>query len=62
MNDNGITLGASNGGINLATATKEDLRDHFSTTSNGSYVRIADSGIELGSLADLYVNTDNFKL
>ena len=62
MNDKGLTLASSKGNINLATSTTEQLRNHFETTSNGSFVRVAADGIELGSLADLYINTDNFKL
>lgn len=62
MNDKGITLGSTNGVKNLATETSANLRSYFANTNYGSYVRISDLGIELGSLADLYINTDNFKL
>jgi hypothetical protein len=62
MNDKGITLGSTNGAKNLATETSANLRSYFSNTNYGSYVRISELGIELGSLADLYINTDNFKL
>ena len=45
-NTDGITLGSGNTPI-----------------TTGSYVKISSTnGIELGSLADLYINTDNFKL
>ena len=59
MNDNGITLGSGSIDVTLPTTGNNgnNLR-----ASSGSYVRIADSGIELGSLADLYINTNNFKL
>ena len=65
MNDNGITIGSSDGGIDLANSTSTQLKTYFDNTSNadrGSYVRVAASGVEIGSLADLYVNTNNFKL
>lgn len=61
MNDLGISLGSGianlPSGVTLATATNTQLR-----SSNGSYVRIAPSGIELGSTSELYVNMNNFKL
>lgn len=53
MNKKGITIGS--GSIDV---TQDTLRD----INNGSYVRVSGEGIELGSLADLYINTDNFKL
>lgn len=54
MNNDGITVGS---GVDV-TSTTSALRSN----SNGSYVRIAPSGIELGSAAELYVNMNNFKL
>jgi len=61
MNNLGISLGSGianlPSGVTLATATNAQLR-----SSNGSYVRIAPSGIELGSTSELYVNMNNFKL
>lgn len=64
MNSKGVTLGSDDGGIDLANSTKEQLRDYFNEANkaHGSYVRVAPEGIELGSMADLYVNTSNFKL
>ena len=65
MNNNGVTIGSSDGGIDLANSTSTQLKTYFDNTSNadrGSYVRVAASGVEIGSLADLYVNTNNFKL
>ena len=64
MNNNGLTLGSqnTNGAIDIANADSTTLRSHFNSTSNGSYVRVAPTGIEIGSLGDLYINTDNFKL
>jgi hypothetical protein len=53
-NTNGITIGS--GSVNITSATPT-LR-----ASNGSYVRIAGTGIDLGSLANLYINSNNFKL
>ena len=53
MDKNGFTVGSA--GINVTT---DNLRD----INNGSYTRISKEGIELGSLADLYINTNNFKL
>jgi len=55
MNQQGFTVGS--GGVNV-TSTTAALRN----LTNGSYTRIAPEGIELGSLANLYVNMDNFKL
>jgi len=55
MNGDGITIGAGNIDV---TAESDTLRAH-----DGSYVRISSSeGIELGSLNNLYINTNNFKL
>lgn len=51
---NGITIGS--GSINV-TASTDTLR-----ASTGSYVRIASNGIDIGSLANLYINSNNFKL
>lgn len=51
---NGITIGS--GSINV-TASTGTLR-----ASTGSYVRIASNGIDIGSLANLYINSNNFKL
>ena len=53
MDKNGFTVGS--GGIDVTTNSLRDI-------ANGSYTRINKDGIELGSLADLYINTDNFKL
>ena len=52
MNSYGLTLGYGDIDINL-----NDLSE-----SEGSYVRLSGERIELGSLADLYVNTDNLKV
>jgi len=54
MNNNGITIGS--GSIDV-TQSKTQLR-----ASTGSYVRIASDGIDLGTLANLYINANNFKL
>lgn len=62
MNAHGFTVGSGFTNTNLATADNETLRDAVSGGDKGSYVRINPEGIELGSLADLYINTDNFKL
>ena len=61
MNYNGLTFGHGLGSINIGTATAEQLRLGVESTG-GSYVRIAHGGIELGSTATLYINTNNFKL
>ena len=59
MNKNGITLGSGvlnengEGGVNI---TQDSLRN---TELGGSYVRIAGTGIDIGSGADLYVMTNN---
>lgn len=53
MNNQGITIGNS---INVTNDTST-LRN-----GSGSYVRIAPTGIDIGSLANLYINTNNFKL
>lgn len=50
---NGVTIGS---GVDVT-----DTTNHLRST-NGSYVRIAPTGIDLGSTADLYINTNNFKL
>ena len=62
MNDDGISIASAVGGIDLVNTSKEDIRAFFNATDKGSYVRVAADGIELSSLADLYINTDNFKL
>jgi len=64
MNDNGVTIGATDGTKDLATTASSDLKTYFSTSnsSHGSYVRVAANGIELGSMADIYINANNFKL
>lgn len=54
MNKDGITIGS---GTNVKASTST-LR----STSRGSYVRISGDGLDLGSQADLYINTSNFKL
>lgn len=54
MNAKGITLGA---GTNL-NQTTTDLKKVTST----SWVRIEKDGISLGSLANMYINTNNFKM
>ena len=59
INNNGITLGS--GSIDVTLPTTGNNGNNLRSTS-GSYVRISYSGIELGSLADLYVNMNNFKL
>ena len=53
MNDKGVTIGS---GVDV-TETTNNLRN-----TSGSYVRVAPTGIDLGSTADLYINTNNFKL
>lgn len=72
INQNGITLGHGLGSVNIGTASAANLRSALdrsvkeAQTNNsavtGSYVRIANDGIELGSTAELYINTNNFKL
>ncbi len=52
MNSYGLTLGYGDIDINL-----NDLSE-----SKGSYVRLSGESIELGSLANLYINTNNLKL
>lgn len=54
MNDDGITIGS--GSIDV-TQSQNTLR-----AATGSYVRIAGDGIDIGSLANLYINANNFKL
>ena len=53
MNDKGITIGSGTNGIDLTAATNN---------LSGSFVRIAADGINLGSLANLSVDTKNLKL
>ena len=55
MNNNGITIGS--GSIDV-TQTTSVLRN----ITAGSYVRVASNGIDIGSLANLYINSNNFKL
>lgn len=55
MNNNGITIGS--GSIDV-TQTTSALRN----VTAGSYVRVASNGIDIGSLANLYINSNNFKL
>ena len=55
MNNNGITIGS--GSIDV-TQTTSALRN----ITAGSYVRVASNGIDIGSLANLYINSNNFKL
>lgn len=63
MNDKGVSIASGDGGIDLSRATSDALRSYFGPgQSHGSYIRVGAEGIELGSLADLYVNTTNFKL
>lgn len=57
MDKNGFTVGS---GVNVASNDLRTASD--SNTSQGSYTRISKEGIELGSFADLYINTNNFKL
>ena len=63
MNNDGISL--ASGSIDL-TQTTADLRSSYEQNSGpngpGSYMRLAGSGIEFGSLANIYINTNNFKL
>ena len=54
MNTNGITIGS--GSLDITSST-----DTLHSTT-GSYVRIASDGIDIGSLANLYINSNNFKL
>ena len=61
MNDDGITVGSGNVNVTLPTVA-QNQGDSDLRSSSGSYVRINGEGIELGALADLYINTDNFKL
>jgi hypothetical protein len=53
MDNYGVTVGS---GVTVTNATST-LRN-----GSGSYVRIAPTGIDIGSLANLYINTNNFKL
>ena len=53
MNNQGITIGSGSIDVTSPTST---LR----SGNNGSYVRIASSGIDIGSSADLYINSNNF--
>ena len=62
MDKNGFTVGSGNVNITLPTGTGASGETNTLRASNGSYTRINKDGIELGSLADLYVNTNNFKL
>ena len=62
MNAHGFSVGSGFTNTNLATADRETLREAVAGNDKGSYVRIDPDGIELGSLAGLYINTDNFKL
>ena len=59
MNENGITIGS--GSVNVTWPTTSNNNNNL-RASRGSYTRISGEGIELGSLANLYVNMNNFKL
>ena len=49
--------------INLATATRQDIYDFVDDGGQMSYLRVSDSGIELGSKTSyLYIKTANFKI
>lgn len=76
MNAQGITLGGGIGGkvrktennttveedINLLSSTDDLKLAESQNGLRGSYVRISADGITLGSMSNLYVNMDNFKL
>ena len=53
MDKNGLTLGA--GTVDLTQVTIDPAQ-------NGSFVRIASDGIQIGALGNLYLNTNNIKL
>lgn len=59
MDDAGITLGSGNVDITLPTTGNNGI--NLRATS-ASYVRIAASGIDIGSQSDIYINTKNLKL
>ena len=63
MNNEGVSVGS--GQIDL-TQTTEQLRSAYqnSTGQNrpGTYMRLSGNGLEFGSMANIYINTNNFKL
>lgn len=64
MNSKGITIG-SGMTVTLDSATQTLINTDNNNTSNNngkSWVRIGPDGIALGSLADMYINTNNIKL
>ena len=62
MNDKGVTIGSGSIDVTQDTGTGASGETGTLRASSGSYVRVAATGIDIGSLADLYINTDNFKL
>lgn len=64
MNGKGITIGSG-----MTTSLNSDTQDLITTDNNNtsndigkSWVRIDPKGIALGSLAEMYINTNNLKL
>ena len=53
MDNNGISIGSGINGIDLTQATNQ---------LSGSFVRIASTGIDIGSNGHLFIDTTNFKL
>lgn len=62
MDKNGFTVGSGGVNVTLPTGTGASGETNTLRASNGSYTRINKDGIELGSLADIYINANNFKL
>ena len=59
----GLAIGSgSSRTVLLANSSGLELGSGTDPETNGSYVSISGSGVSIGSLADLYVNANNFKL
>ena len=59
----GLAVGSgSSRTVLLANSNGLELGSGADPETNGSYVSISGSGVSIGSLADLYVNANNFKL
>lgn len=58
----GISVGTSNRTVMLMNNDGFTIGAGATPLTSGSYVTISGEGVKLGSLADLYVNMNNFKL